>query len=297
MSFKSLIETLDSQKENLIVLSQDNIDEIHQKLLYMLKSLDKYCKKNNIQWVLAGGSILGAVRHHGFIPWDDDADIHMTRYEFEKFKKKFEENPMKGFLLKCPGDENYLFHYPKLYLKDTVFKELQSNDKNPNNLFIDIFILENTYDSKLLRFIHGLQCNFYLMVISALRIDACKKSLLEHTKHSPKANKSIKIRCIIGHFFKFRKLSSWIRSADRCFSKVKNTQTKLICIPTGAQHYFGEIYNRKQMCERRYVPFETESLPIPKDAEKILKQRYGDNYMQLPPISKRAKHAIVEYKL
>lgn len=297
MSFKEKMEQIDPAAEKLIVLSQEDIDRIHKALLYMLEKLDEFCTKNHVEWTLAGGSILGAVRHKGFIPWDDDADVHMTREAFNKFRQAFYDKPMEGFLLKCPGDPGYLYHYPKLYLIDSIFRELQSNDKNPNNLFIDIFPLENTYRSGWKRRIHGFQCNLYALAVSSLRIDACKETLLAYTKHSPEAHRAVKTRCLQSSLFKFRSLTSWLKGADRCFSKVKDKNSSLIVIPSGAQHYFGELYGRKQMTERKYVPFENTMLPIPKDAEGILRQRYGNNFMDLPPVSRRAKHAILEYKV
>lgn len=297
MSFKEKIEQIDPSKEGLMVLQQEDIRRIQQALLYMLKRLDAFCREYDISWTLAGGSILGAVRHQGFIPWDDDADVHMTREEFNKFQRAFREHPMEGFLLKCAGDEGYLFHYPKLYLEHSVFRELQSNDQNPNKIFIDIFPLEDTYRSPAKRRVHGTECNFYALAVSALRVYSCRDTLLKYTVHSPEAHKAVEKRCAMSAMFRFRSLTKWIRSADRCFSKVNDPTSPLVVIPTGAQHYFGELYGRKQMTERKYVPFEDTMLPIPADAEGILRKRYGKNYIELPPASKRAKHVILEYSI
>lgn len=297
MSFKEKIEQMDPSKEGLMVLQQEDVEKIQQALLYMLKRLDSFCREYDISWTLAGGSILGAVRHHGFIPWDDDADVHMTREQFNKFRREFQKHPMEGIVLKCPGDDGYLFHYPKLYLKNSVFRELQSNDQNPNKIFIDIFPLEDTYWSAAKRRIHGMECNFYALAVSALRVNACRDTLLKYTSHSPEAHKAVEERCAQSVLFRFRSLTDWIKAADRCFSKVNEPMSPLVVIPTGAQHYFGELYNRKQMTKRKYVPFEDTMLPVPEDAEGILRQRYGDNYMELPPVSKRAKHVILEYSI
>lgn len=294
MSFKEKIEQIDPEKEGLRVLEQSDIDSIHGALLYMLKRLDSFCSKNDISWTLAGGGILGAVRHHGFIPWDDDADVHMTRKELNKFLEAFRREPMEGFILRCPGDDGYLYHFPKLYLEGSVFRELQSNDENPNCLFIDIFPLENTYDSAARRKLHGLHCNFLALAVSAMRINACKKTLLKYTEHSPEAYKAVEKRCRQSLMFRFRSLTRWLTAADKCFSKAPDDSSEEIVIPSGAKHYFGELYNREQITKRKYVPFEDTMMPVPADAEGILRQRYGEDYMDVPPVEKRARHAIIE---
>lgn len=80
----------------------------------MLLDVAALCEKHQINWSLSGGSIIGAVRHKGFIPWDDDIDIFMTRDNVNKFSKVFHEISDK-YELAMPGDKGNIFHYPRLY--------------------------------------------------------------------------------------------------------------------------------------------------------------------------------------
>lgn len=296
MGLIAALKTIDPEREGMIVLSEIEIKQIQSVLLTMLKDLDMFCRQNQISWGLAGGSMLGAIRHHGFIPWDDDVDIHMPRSEFIRFRDRvinddvFQDN----YELYCPGDKDYIYHFPRIYKKGTIFKEPQTTEKMPNSIFIDVFIMDNIPNNKFLRCIHGLQCDFFLAAISAMRIRECEHYLLTHTQSSNYVQKEIRKRVLASKFFSFRRMESWIKSGDRCFAKINDNTTKNVCDPSGSQHYFGEIYRREDICKFKRVPFEGTELPIPIGAEKILRQRYGDNYMKMPPENKREKHTLIE---
>lgn len=299
MSFKSAIESIDPKKESLITLDQKSIDAIHSRFIELLQDFDAFCSARNISWSLAGGSMLGAIRHRGFIPWDDDIDIHMERKEYDRFKELIQNDLAfcKKYDLKNPGDPGYMYHFPKLYIKDTVFREVQSNDRYPNSMFMDIFILEDTPNSKLLNYIHALKCLRYMFICSVVRVRECRDTLLKHSKNSHLAHRAILSRSRLGFWFSYRKLASWCGAANSCFSKIKNADSTYIVIPGGARHYFGEMYRRDYICPTKRVAFENLCLPVPKEAERILEQRYGEDYMKIPPEDKRAKHSIIELKL
>ena len=85
MKLKDVLSNLDAKEEGLVVIDDEKIQLVHYVLLEMLKDFDEICRQNGIEWCLAGGSILGALRHHGFIPWDDDVDIVMMRPDYDRF--------------------------------------------------------------------------------------------------------------------------------------------------------------------------------------------------------------------
>ena len=91
MGMINQIKRLDAKKSGLHVVDDNELTKLKATLLDMLKDLIDVFDTNDIQWSLSGGSIIGAVRHHGFIPWDDDIDLFMTRKNFEKFKKIFNQ--------------------------------------------------------------------------------------------------------------------------------------------------------------------------------------------------------------
>ena len=284
---------LDASQEGFCEVGDEELKKIHAVLLGMLKDISAVCKKHDITWLLTGGSALGAVRHQGFIPWDDDVDINMTRENFEKFAAVFEEELGDKYVLAKPGDENFACHYPKIFKKGTKFRGIHTSDYTEDGFFIDIFILENAYDNKLRRFLHGIKCTFYLGVISCVRIKEFHDDFFRYTKNNPKALRAVKSRIRIGRLFGYKSLQSWIKSAEKCFSKVKNNNTKFVVMTSGVKHYFGEMYLRDKMCITKEVAFENCFFPVPQDCDYYLTVRYGD-YMNIPPVEQRRHHPALE---
>ena len=119
------------------------LEELHQIELDMLKEIDRICRRENIQYYLAGGTLLGAVRHKGFIPWDDDIDIAMARDEYERFLKvmKKERHPyLKIFAMEF--DKEYQYTFAKVVDTRTRLIEEIGKDLPDMGVFIDIFPID-----------------------------------------------------------------------------------------------------------------------------------------------------------
>lgn len=134
-------------------ISPEDLKKLQYVLIEMLKEFDKICRDNNIEYFVFAGTELGAVRHKGIIPWDDDTDVGMMRSEFEKLKKVFAEQDTGNLILGSP-DGNYEWHerlYPRIYYKGTV-AELKywrdsfelCDEKNARPIFMDIFLFDYT---------------------------------------------------------------------------------------------------------------------------------------------------------
>lgn len=132
------------------------LNEYHKYLLKLLSEIDRICRKNDIKYFLMYGSLIGAVRHNGFIPWDDDADIAMTREEFNKFQECCRNELGEEFdLVTYNDDENYNYTFPKLRLKNTTYiirSEISRHGRNAG-FFIDIIIMDYLYENKIKSFI------------------------------------------------------------------------------------------------------------------------------------------------
>lgn len=293
MRMSEVMGTIDSSDEGLYEVSEEELKKIHTLLADMLEDIAAVCKKYDIKWILTAGGMLGAVRHQGFIPWDDDMDINMTRGDFNKLKDVFEAELGDKYVLAIPGDPGYPWTFPKIYKKGTKFKGIQTTNYSECGFFVDIFILENTHNNKFLRYIHGLKATFYAAVVSAVRTKRFKKDYLKFTKNNRKSYRSVKLMIFIGKLFWFKSLESWLKSADKCYSKVKKADSKYIVVPSGTQHYFGELYLRDKMCTTKDVAFEDHFFPIPEDYDYYLSRRYGD-YMTMPPVGERRNHVVVE---
>lgn len=294
MGLAHSIKTLDPQKSGLHVVTDEELVEMHSILVDMLDDIKRVCDQNNIQWGISGGCALGAVRHQGFIPWDDDVDIIFTRNNFEKFKKVYPRECNSKYELICPGESGYYIHLPRIFNTETTAEIIQNLGRG-KGLYIDIFVLENTYDNEIMRTIHGVFCTMYLFIISSVVTRKQKENFYKYG--SEKLKKQVKLRSFFGTIFSFRKAETWIEKGIKVFSHVKNDNSKYVVSATGSGHYFGEIYEREKMCCYKDLIFEGKYYPFMEDVDYFCKMRFGDNYMELPPNEKREKHMYISLNL
>ena len=282
--------------ENIIELDEVELKKYQECLLEIGKDVIHFFEKEKINYSLSGGSILGAVRHHGFIPWDDDIDLNVTRESYNKMLEKFEE---------ALGDKYYLqtpLNCPELGLLVTQIRKKGTTARRKYDwniekcgISIDIYVVENVFDNSILRFFQKNISMFLSFQVSAIR--ACNnrkipKQLLQ--LENRKLNYT-KLKMVMGRIAGIIPLEKWIQWCEYWFSLCKDNSTRLVSIPTGRKHFSGEIYERKEMCAYRKAEFETEYFNIPIHAEKYLQEFYGD-YMTIPPKEKQERHLFLELK-
>ena len=294
MGIQHLLKT--AEYTDVVVVSDSMLHRIQHDLLEMMKDINEVLLSENIRWCLSGGSVLGAKRHNGFIPWDDDIDIFMLRADYDKLKSIFEEKLGHSYILKCPGDKNYTLNLPQIQKKGTTLIPIQSTQEEVDGLFIDIFILENTYDNKLRRFWHGLKSTILLFICSSMRMKCCGKNIIKFTNGNQMIRKEIDKRAFFSKFFSFFSMEKWLAISDACFSALKK-KTKYVVCPSGAKHFFGEIYERDMFEEFTKGYFETEEWPLPNRTGDYLSKRYGVDYMMVPQKSEQEHHVYAKLDL
>lgn len=297
MGIATLTKPAELLSPDLHILTGEELRNLQLLLVDMTSDIAQICQEHNIAWSLAGGSALGAVRHHGFIPWDDDMDLSMLRADFEVFKAVFPGRYSDKYELKLPGDPGYLYHFPKIYRKNTIFQNIYSAKGEIEGVSIDIFILENTSNNKLIRTAHGLLCTGLRMIDSVIRMNRCKYNMLKYGSNSAALRRTVKIRTFFSFLFSFLKLEQWLTLTDRVFSLCKDRDSEYIVIPGGKCHYFGELYLRNKMQNITPVDFEGKQFFVPEDSDYLLRTRYGDHYMELPPEQDREQHTIIRFDL
>lgn len=257
--------------------------------LEMLVELDRVCKANDIKYQIAGGTLLGAVRHKGYIPWDDDADVVMLREEYEKFKKVANQlDSTICFFQDHTTDEEYRWGYGKLRHTGTKYIRLgQEHIKCKTGVFIDVFPLDDVPISLIGQMIQDFHC-FCLRKILWSEVakyseEGLKKKWFGFLSRIPKE-------------WVFKQLEFYTR-------KSKNTspnKVRTLCYTT-----IGKLYFKHPIKERYGMPkewftsfaeyeFEGYILTGIKEYDECLKYEYGD-YMVLPPEEKRGQHAPVSY--
>lgn len=270
-------------------LSPDEFRHMQLVELDILKEFDRVCRSHDIRYVMIGGTMLGAVRHKGFIPWDDDIDVAMLREEYEKFRKVSNTlNPKICYLQDHLSDQFYRWGYSKIRRTETTYIRLgQEHLKNKTGIFIDVFPMDDVPK------------NFCGEVFQDVFCYACRKILWSEVgKVQSKGIKKIWFS-LLAHI-PTKRVFKWIHFYE---SKSRNNRTcrvRSLLFPA-----WGNLYVKNPLKERLSMPkawfwdreeydFEGCRFYGMKDADGFLKYMFKD-YMTLPPEEKREQHAPVSY--
>ncbi len=266
---------------------------IQECLLKMLKDVIFVCEKYNIAYMLGGGSALGAVRHSGFIPWDDDLDITMPRDDYERFIEVMYDELGDYYDFSYPNSKRVDYPYMKIYKKDTKFVELL-DDMSYEGIWIDVFPIDYAPNNKWARKIKGCISDVLFHGIAASLMIYQKKS--KETKHLFKKSLQKKIRyyfaIFIGNVLFFLSYKDAVSIFDSFVHS--KTKTRVMTVPTGRAHYLGECLPANYIFPTRKLKFCDIEVNVYKNVEAYLSQLYGD-YMEIPPLQKREKHYISEF--
>lgn len=269
------------------VYTEEQIKKIQELEIKNLKELDRVCKEIGVEFFAYGGTLLGTIRHNGFIPWDDDLDVAMTRDNYMKFVKEAPLHLSKEFHLQTPyTDRKTPFSYTKLRLKGTTYIEyINRNLDIEKGIYVDIYPIDNLPDSDEAYFRQYKR--FHRMaVLYAWR----QSSELDVSGRSVKLFVKKAVKCCVSTVLKLVPQKCFIRAMDKAATRYNTTET-------GRK---GNLYYPKpvNIFEKLYPlmdhPFEDRTIKIPNCAEQHLASRYGD-YMSMPPEEKRIGHK--PYKL
>lgn len=282
--------------DKLCELDDDKIKGIQAVLLEMLTDFDDLCRKNNLTYFLVGGSALGAVRHKGFIPWDEDLDIGMPREDYERFSEIFlKACSEKYWLQSIEQSKLYDLTFMKIRKKGTRYVELFETEPEHAGVFMDIYPLDNVPDNKIARFFHGAISDFLYLCCSCVRVHEKKKRFLEYLDDK-RAIRLVKIKAFLGFCLSFFSLHKWCVIADKWSKKYKNNNSKLVSFPCGRKHYFGEICTRASFLPVKETVFEDKKFYIMNNPHEYLGGLYGD-YMEIPDVWGRERHSVLELDL
>ncbi len=282
------------KKEKIIQLNDEEVKMIQKRLLFVLDDIINVCNKYRIHYQLSGGSCLGAVRHSGYIPWDDDIDINIYRKDIKKFVTVFSRLYKDKYWIHVPGKtKNYDYMYVRIFTKDVRARDIMDPEKTECGLGTDIFIVENTFDNNVIRKIHGLGYMVFRYILSCIRFYRNKDELKEILNESSELNKISKKRVFIGRLFSVIPIRLWVAVAMKWAALCKNNHTKYVTIPAGTKQFFGELYERKLFEKSVLREFEGRKVRISADYDTYLTKLYKD-YMVVPPKEKQERHVMME---
>ncbi len=241
----------------------------------ILAEIDRICKKHDIKWFLAGGSLLGAIREGKSIEWDDDLDIGFLREDFEKFKKVAPTELGKKYYYSSPWtDDNCHYYIDKIRLKDSYFSTAYSNHfELEDGVFVDLIVYDQTSNNRLLE---KFQINFICAMVRLLYI---------RWYNTPRKNYRYRLTKIILPFLRlipWKVLHKLFDIAATMFSKKKNAQ---YLIDSTGQHIRYGRFPKYYLEELTEAELDGLKCPIPVHYPEYLSFFYGENYFPKPSIS------------
>ena len=300
MIFHSARDVMSKIARETSILKEVSIEErekLKQVLLGMMQDLHEVCLKYQIGYSLCGGTALGAIRHKGFIPWDDDLDIVMLRNDWENFKLIFGEALGKKYILEAPnyGDKETKTYFGKMYKKGTSLVELQDiNAPFEKGIYIDIFIFENVSDNKLVRWMDAKISDFWkAATTSQIYYKYSNDTILQFMNASFFSRIYFSLRKLLGFCCSFVSHKTFVGWYDKFVSR-HSLNTENITIPTGRGGYMREVIPRSSWASLELLPFEDKQFYCMSDVVGYCRNLYGETYMQLPPEDKRERHFCVE---
>jgi len=273
-----------------------DLTAVHQANLKILKEIDRICRKHDIKYLLDSGTLLGAVRHQGFIPWDDDADVAFTRENYERFARVVRKELPEGMEFLEPrqlrgGSAFYDFTPRILYLNSRTHEdgeEMDFYEGRLNHLWVDLFIQDTLPEQKCAAaFTRLLQTGIYGLAMGhRFRLDYSKYGLVQ--------------KIAIGGLSAVGKLIPMkiIRRMQRMAAVKDNKKKSGLRYYSNYQPDYLYVTLKKEWSDETVdLPFEDTVLMAPKEWHQVLTRIYGD-YMELPPEEKRVpSHSSTEIKV
>lgn len=258
---------------------ENGLEELQQQLLCMLETFQKFTDQNGLVFFLVGGSALGAVRHKGFIPWDDDVDIAMMRGDFERMERLMaaQENRIGDFIY-SPVEQHLIPEAPIGYLYDTT--HLGAGYENVAK--IDIHPIDGVPEQKFLRKIQKIASLVYYLSEYRLPVKNKGKTIRTISK--------VILKITPDFMFRF-----YLKTCKAIMTSWDDETSRNICSLFGVAGYEQEVMPRSYLMPLQKVEFETKEFLIPGREEEYLTRLYGD-YKKLPPESERhPRHAIYKF--
>jgi lipopolysaccharide cholinephosphotransferase len=267
-----------TQKYTYVQMSPQDVRRSQLLALSMLRECERICIKHGLTYYVAAGSLLGAVRHHGQIPWDDDVDVTMPRKDYDKFIQIAQTELPDTMIL---PKNNFPYGFHRMQLKGTNI-ERTLRQKGHHGIFLDILPLDGAAPTPKKKALHD-KINARLMFY-----------MFEHARPIPplnqfRTNKRLFIKRIIIKLFGSKRLLHflWEQNAKRYDV---DTASEWVCLP-GSYGYEKECFPKEYWGEPDYLEYEHKLCPVMREWDAYLRLHYGD-YMQCPAELEKRTHLL-----
>ena len=263
------------------------LHRLQEEILSILDDFIRICEDYHLEYFGIAGTGIGAIRHHGFIPWDDDIDIAMPRKDFEKLIKIVEKKMSDRYLiLNAKNDPNYPLMTTRLVKRGTVFVEEVMKDVDcPFGIFLDLYVLDNVADNPVLYQLQSWTAWFWskLMILRSIPRPTLQQRGL-------KAGLIWTVCGLVHNGMKLLRISpEWLRDCceAECRRYNKKKTNRMAFLPDTSPYW--NVVDKRYYHPLKQLDFEGRRMNFPGNIEEMLTRMYGD-YMQLPPEDKRKTH-------
>lgn len=262
-------------------MNNQSVRDVQDKILEVMKFIDKVCRDNGITYYIMGGTALGAIRHGGFIPWDDDLDIFMTPAEYKKFVEAFNQLHSKDFVIQEWRTVDLYLEYAKVRMNGTTLIEHSFADRKDmhHGIYVDIMILHKVPDNE------KIQKKVYYQSKFVTLLGLSERNWKPKTKTQSLALKILKI-------LPKKTIARW------CYKNIYRYDDMISgykwCYWITPASFNKGLFDPKYFQSPIDIPFEDTNLLGSKYIKEYLAARYGD-YMRLPPkeMQEAAVHAEI----
>lgn len=268
-------------------MATDSLRKLQLTELDILLEFIRVCEKHNFRYYMLGGTLLGSIRHKGFIPWDDDVDVCMPREDYERFIRlsSMEFNHGYSFMMYQKGNSKY--PWARMISKKMKIINHMANIPREEYVWIDIIPLDSMPDSKIKAFLHKLHLSFWWNLNQIVQYD---ELVDQKRKRSLRGRLAVKVAGCFKWLGKIIDYRLCLHKLNKTLMKYPYDSDTRKIINYLAAFGFKETFDR--CCFVTAEPYEFEGYMIngPVDAASVLRQIYGDNYMTPPPMNERNKH-------
>ena len=277
-----------------VIMTDGELKKVQGQLLIIAKEIKRVCEKHGINYFLLGGTLIGAVRHKGFIPWDDDLDLGMLREDYEKFLEIAPSELSEDFCLQTmENDPEYGLAFAKVRMNGTVYREMTDpRIKAHQGFWVDVFPYDNIPDdnAELAQMADRIMDYRTLLLMKAGStpwkvIPVFYKRWKSHMRYKKFINRAAKIP-----------REQLVSDYNKEMKRYNESATARICQQSGGARFGKHPLDRNFLSEFTKLSFEDDEFQCPKRYDEFLRAIYGD-YMQLPPEDQRhCTHGIIELK-
>ena len=260
----------------------ETVEKMQTIVYEILCEIDSFCRQNDIKYFLSGGTCLGAVRHHGFIPWDDDGDVMMPRKDYEKFISTFGTSTTSRFkILTLDNDKTCNLPYARVW--DPNSRIIHKTVYTPSiGVNVDVFPIDGVSNNPVRRKL------FYwkLKVLDNICSEATRKEYLPQ-------HRFVALRKIVGRIAKLFGAHTFASMMNSLAKHFDYETSDLVACSLPVHYGERETIEKKYMSKQVYMDFEKSKFAIPSGYDQYLRNLYGDDYMRIPDASKRKQHLEV----